>query len=215
MSNSHWKKVALPAATEPLLDAWRKFADTAGIITTAGSVAEARQILTTAADNGVSITATTPAYFDIHGVLYRADGRKNGTVWVLSPLNEVEVDSRKYSTGWSGHLNENQFHAACSTQLPARPYDRLVAVTAGAYGRCTKGRMNFAIVGHNGAFAAARWDPDEESSVSVSLQTVVPAGEAPNIKCGPQGGWRGGDATLTTNDRFNFMVATAYPITMA
>lgn len=215
MSTKHWKGASMPDAGDDLLAAWRDYTDTAGIMIPAQSVAAARSTLSRAITGGASVTPSNPAYFDIQGNVYRADGSKSQSgAWVLRLVNETETGSDTYRGEWHGSLKQNEFSDMVRFSIPARPYDRLLTVTANAYGRCEKGRVDLAIVGPDNALSAAQFAPDTESSVSTILMMTVSAGGSPEIQVGVRGAFGGGTVALSSQSRLNTVVWKAEPITM-
>lgn len=218
MSTQHWKDVTIPGPGDPLLEAWPKAFDTAGIITSATSVASARAILTAAIAAGAQVTPTTPAYFGIGAgdkrVLYSADGTKNDGVYVLTAVNEVETDDQTYASTWSSTVGQDVFSGMMSTGLPVRPYDRRAIVDASIFGFAKSGAVDMCVQGH-GRIKLARLTPGDPQSVSATLQCVIPAGATPSIAVGVRGGSGGGGSVqLSADARFNTLYVTATPITM-
>ena len=216
MSTLHWKNVTLPGTGDDLLGALPTAVDTAGIITTASSVAAARVTLTKAATQGATITPTHPAYFDINAVLYRADGTKSSDgVWVLRPVNEPEFDLKQFAGPGSITVAQDEAHTLASSNLAARPYDRALIASATLFGVGTAGRTNLIISVSGSIRGRSRFDVGDEQSNSLTIQARIPAGTDPLIEIGVHGGPGGGTVGVTGSPDFNTLAAVAFPITMA
>lgn len=124
MPELHWKGPTIPSAgDDDLLAAWPTMLDTAGVITTCASVTAARTLLSTLPAG--TVTPTRPAYFDIGSVFYKADGTKNGGVWILKPWNEKEYVEQTGAAGVTVTVGKDEFKGILKSTLPIRPYDRL------------------------------------------------------------------------------------------
>lgn len=217
MSSKHWKGPVIPEVGDDLLDAWPAMLDTAGILTTVASVAAARVALTAAETAGATITPATPAYFDINGIVYWADGTKNDTVWVLKPINEVEAYENSYSAGEKFTRGANQQNLLVDSSLPVAPYDRLITAWGMAAGDCTAGSYNLVILINNTDGQLSRWDSGSGlQSQAVINMGIVRAGVDPQVKLAV----RSGSATTNTiqmnnNPTANKIIVRADPITMA
>lgn len=214
MSSTTLRGLTIPTTSDDLLAAWQKLSDTAGVITVADSVAAARATLDQMSAANAAPSSRNPAYFDIGGVVYRADGRKSGRVWTLAPLNEVEFDDVTYSGSWRNSLNAGQSSTMMTSRLPARPYARRVAIDANIWAYALRGNMDMALSAH-GKMKLARIASGEAHSVSATLQVVIPAGVQPDITVSIRGASGGGEASLAQDSRFNTLSVTAYPITMS
>ena len=212
MSKQHWKGPTIPGAGDPLLESWQTYTDTAGIIGTMSSVAAARVALTQAPVGAV--TPTTPAYFDIGGIIYRADGTKNNSVWVLKPINEVEViEAQDTGGGWSGTLALDAYRKVVTADLPIRPYDRLVKAWGYLYGAVTGSIDTALYIGTDYRRAAVATG---RGSGIVINTGIIRAGVTPSIHMGPMGGWQsGGSIALSGASSLNSIIVEATPISMA
>lgn len=221
MSTKHWKGAALPDAGDDLLASWRDYTDTAGLVVPAQSIASARSTLTRAVDNGANVTVNNPAYFDVGGVLYRADGSKGaGGAWVLKPANEVEYDVQRYgngqSGGWTGTVKSGASSGMCATKLIARPYDRMMMATAVAWGLVKSGSVDLALTGQNGELSLGRFSSGTQDCVTVTMLTFVRAGEQPSVSLAVRGGSpSGGTLTLSGDTKLNYFSVLAFPVSMA
>ena len=217
MPTQHWKGPTIPMVgdDDDLLDAWPTAFDTAGIITGAASIAAARVMLTTAEAAGHPITTATPVYFDIGGIIYKADGTKNASVWVLKPANEVEHAEDFGTTGGSHTLAAGAKKQTIASTLPARPYDRMVMVTSAIYGGVTAGGIDvWAQINSN--FQYARLPGGESSSGTAINIGLIPAGTAPGIYAGIMGAaGSGGTVSLSSSTAWNTLAVLAFPISMA
>ena len=128
MAENSLKGVKLPEYNEPLLAGLAKAFNSAGLIQVATSAANAKGAIDDMAKHGVAPTVANPAYLDILGQLYKADGSKAGDgSWLLRALNEVELDSQVYNaSGASYSVGAGQYYKYYSANLPVRPYRRMV-----------------------------------------------------------------------------------------
>lgn len=89
-----------------------------------------------------SPTAAHPAYLDVSGVLYRADGTKNGDRWVLRPVNEVQTVETPVQLNNALTLKNGQYSDAVTADLGVRPYDRIVQAYFTIWGRVSNGDVD-------------------------------------------------------------------------
>ena len=217
MSSKHWKGATTPGPADDLLGGFTRFADTAGILTPATSVAAARGVLDKAITAGASVTTAAPAYFDINGNIYRADGTiSGGGNYILRPINEIERMEDAWSDAITYADSPGKEQTLVTSRLPARPYDRMILAFGQAAGACLDGwyALVVKIRGRDGQIA--RWDASDH----VETQTVVnvyyvPAGADPQVTMRVRAG------TASTN-RINFpanasantLTVLAFPISM-
>ena len=203
MPTTHWKGVPVPEAGDDLLSAWPAALDAAGIIFPAQSVAAGREILSRAEAAGHAPTSAHPAYLDVGGVLYRSDGTKNGAVWVLRPINEVQaVESRVQLTNTLA-LKDREYSGATQVDIGVRPYDRLIQVSFTVWGRVASGDIDATVLLMDRQFRA-RFPND------------VPAGRDPKIRAGFTGAYgKGGTFSVTGDSSYSSITATATPRSMA
>lgn len=216
MSTQHWKDVTIPTMGDDLLEAWPKALDTAGIIIPASSVAAARTVLTAADAAGATITTATPAYFDVGGIIYKADGTKNSGVWVMKPVNEQGMYSAANS--WSGAktLAKDSSINLTSLTIPAVPYDRGVIATGTSYGSNVSGVIFLGISIQGTAVSRARFATGDNESASVVNSGTIPAGVDPTVQLRLYGGSpSGGSLTLLSDSTLNRFVASTFPISMS
>lgn len=215
MPISHWNGLVLPAVGDDLLASWTRLADSAGVVVPVASVAAARAVLTRIEADGAAPTANHPAYFDISGNLYKADGSKTDGVWALHAMGEPDVDEVTYTGTWENTLGAGAYSGMMISALESRPYDRWVLVTAGIYGAVLSGNVDLCVQ-VQGRMRLSRLDTGDAQSVSLTVQGKIPAGSAPSITAGVRGGSpSGGRARLSADSRFNYLTAMAVPISMA
>ena len=212
MPVNHWKGIPLPEAGDDLLSAWSKAFDVAGVIFPAQSVAQGREILSRAEAAGHPPTAVHPAYLDVSGVLYRADGSKNGGRWVITPVNEVQAAESGIGGSYKWHLNGNQTTDVSVVDLGVRPYDRLVQASWTCFGIVHKGVIDV-YVSIMDRTAYARFPVQTfGTTVTTNVMAIVPAGQAPGVRAGFVGGTGvGGDFSFTDDKRYSGLIATATP----
>lgn len=216
MPVNHWKGIPIPEAGDDLLSAWSNAFDVAGIIFPAQSVAEAREILSRAEVAGRPPTAAHPAYLDVSGVLYRADGSKNGGRWVIHPVNEVQAAEAGIGRSYTWHLNSNQTTDVSTIDLGVRPYDRLVQVSWTCFGIVRDGVIDI-YAGIMDRITYARFPVETlGTTVTTNVMAIVPAGQAPRIRGGFVGGQGiGGTFSFTDDKRYSGLIAVANPKGMA
>nr|DAY26434.1 MAG TPA: hypothetical protein [Caudoviricetes sp.] len=212
MPVNHWKGIPLPEAGDDLLSAWSKAFDVAGVIFPAQSVAEAREILSRAEAAGHPPTAAHPAYLDVSGVLYRADGSKNSGRWVIHPANEVQAAEAGIGRSYRWQLSSNQTTDVATIDLGVRPYDRLIQASWTCFGIVHKGVVDI-FVAIMDRYAYARFPLQTfGTTVTANVMAIVPAGQAPRIRAGFTGGQGiGGDFSFTDSKQYSGLIATATP----
>ena len=222
MGAKNARGVWVPAAGDGLLEGWATAAKQGGVYLSVASVAAARTALDLAAAAGMGATTSNPMLFlvgsGVQKVAYVSDGTKSNSVWVLAPLNEVEVDEKSYTTGVHASLTQFKFSAMITSDLPARPYDRIVTATGYAYGQVTAGRVNLGLrIGTATDQAEARFDPSDPCAVSVANSGIIRANTAPVIQLGVVGDHASISSSiqLGTSGKLSRLVVTAYPITMS
>ena len=98
--------VWVPGAGDDLLASWQTMAGRLGVFVPVVSVAAARALLDEAQAAGIGASTSNPITFQVGSgaqkVVYTADGSKSNNIWVLSPINEVEIDDTTYLTPWRG-----------------------------------------------------------------------------------------------------------------
>lgn len=216
MPTNHWKGIPIPEAGDDLLSAWSKAFDVAGVIFPAQSVAQGREILSRAEAAGHPPTAAHPAYLDVSGVLYRADGSKNGGRWVITPVNEVQAAESGIGGSYKWHLNGDQTTDVSVVDLGVRPYDRLVQASWTCFGIVHKGVIDV-YVSIMDRTAYARFPVQTfGTTVTTNVMAIVPAGQAPRVRAGFVGGTGvGGDFSFTDDKRYSGLIATSTPKGMA
>ncbi len=212
MSTQHRRGPEIPDIGDDLMEAFPRLLDTAGIITHASSVASARVALTQWEEAGASPTPDHPAYFDIGGVFYKADGTKNDAVWILKPWNEKEYVEQTGAAGVTVTVGNGQFKGILKSTLPIRPYDRMITAQGLVWGVVT-GEVGVDMRIGDDHVAASFWQGGNSAS---SINTArIPAGVAPDIEVGALGFGNGGSIRVSVEDRWVRLIVTAEPITMA
>ena len=216
--------VWVPGAGDDLLASWQTMAGRLGVFVPVASVAAARALLDEAQAAGIGASTSNPITFQVGSgaqkVAYTADGSKSNNVWVLAPINEVEIDDTTYLTPWSGYKQFSVASGAYSnmmtSKLQARPYDRRVTASAAAYGKKIANRPTFRLTVHDGRRFFARFDADGDSASAGPLSFVIPANAAPVIQAGIYGSGSGTNTVeLSGEENQNCLMVTAFPITMS
>ena len=219
MGAKNARGVWVPAAGDGLLEGWATAAKQGGMYLPVASVAAARTALDLAAAAGMGATTSNPMLFlvgsGVQKVAYVSDGTKNNSVWVLAPINEVEVDEQTYTRGTTGTIGDGVYSNMITSALPARPYDRVMTAVANAYGNIT-GNVDLCLQDGGTDISLARWSSGDRQSATVTNSGIIPANEDPAIRVGIRGGGpSGGSVSLTSDSRLNRLVVVAYPITMS
>lgn len=216
MSTQHWKGIPVPDAGDDLLDAWPAALDAAGLVFPAASVAAAREILARAESLGRAPTAAHPAYIDVGGVLYRADGAKSGGRWVLRPVNETQTAEGRIAESHQWGLQSDQRVDTAVADLGVRPYDRLVQAVFTVWGQVVGGVVDAHLTIMNRNFVSRFPAAAYGSTVTVTGMAVVLAGQNPAVRAGFTGGHGvGGTFSFTSSSQYSGLVATATPRSMA
>lgn len=87
MTRTLWTGRTAPTRGDALLSAWETYDGSAMIPIPAASLAEARRIMKSAPDG--SFSSDKPLMFLIQGLLYFADGSKEGAHFYLRPINQT------------------------------------------------------------------------------------------------------------------------------
>ena len=212
MPVNHWKGITLPGPGDDLLEAWENAFDSAGVVFPAQSVAAAREILTRAEDAGHPPTSARPAYIDVTGVLYRADGSKTNGRWILRPVNEAQAMEGSIGESHQWALKSNQRADTATVNLGVRPYDRLVLATFIVWGEVIKGVIDAHLTIMMRNFAARFPAKEFGSTVTVTGMCVVPAGQDPAVRAGFTGAAGvGGTFNFTADKQYSGLMATATP----
>ena len=217
MPTQHWKGPVIPAVGDDLVAAWDGYTNSAGIITRASSVSSARASLTAATAAGAAVTTDTPAYFNIGGIFYYADGTKNSGVWALKPFNETERFEGSYSAGEKFTRGPNSQNALITATIPARPYDRFFTAWGMSAADCTAGSYNLCLLIMDGDGQLGRWNSgDTLASVGTFNMRTVPAGVDPQVILAVRlGSAATNTIQMNNNAAANKLMVTAQPITMA
>lgn len=206
----------MPDAGDDLLGAWPAALDAAGLVFPAASVAAAREILTRAEGLGHAPTAAHPAYIDVGGVLYRADGAKSAGRWILRPVNEAQAEEGSIPESHQWGLQSDQRADAVSVDLGIRPYDRLVQAVFTVWGQVVAGVVDAHLTIMSRNFAARFPSAANGATVTVTGMAVVPAGQNPAVRAGFTGAHGvGGTFNFTSSPQYSGLVATATPRSMA
>ena len=216
MSTTHWKGGTIPTAGDDLLAAWPALLDTAGIITTASTPAAARVMLTAAAAAGAAITTTCPVYFDIQGIVYRADGTKTDNVWDLRPVNETGSWQGSRDTQSTVTITNTDTVKVITAELSIRPYDRMVSCIGMMTYTNASGTLYLATMRGSTVGPVARIT-EGSGMVYIPDQIRIPAGEDPDLHMILRGGGSGLTGTVTIapySDQTRFSVLE-FPTSMA
>ena len=219
MGAKNARGVWVPAAGDGLLEGWATAAKQGGMYLPVASVAAARTALDLAAAAGMGATTSNPMLFlvgtGVQKVAYVSDGTKSNSVWVLAPLNEVEVDERIFAAGTVVSLTSGQYINLANTALPARPYARVFTATGSVYGAAT-GSVEVCLRSGAEDMALGSLPVSTGATITVTNSVVVPANTAPSLQIGVRGGGQsGGKVTLAGAQNLNRLIVTAYPITMS
>lgn len=216
MPTTHWKGVPVPEAGDDLLSAWTNALDAAGIVFPAQSVAAGREILSKAEAAGHPPTAAHPAYLDVGGILYRSDGSKSGSTWILRPINEVQAAESRVQLTNTLALKDREYSGATQVDIGVRPYDRLVQVAFTVWGRVAAGDIDATILIMDRQFRARFPNDSTGATVTVTGMVVVPAGKDPKIRAGFTGAYgKGGTFSVTGDSPYSSITAIATPRSMA
>ena len=209
--------VTIPTAgDDPILPGLTTMVRTSGTIRTVASVAAARSVLTSAHGAGAAPTTTAPAFFDVGGVVYRADGTQSGGVWSLSPVNENEAFLDTYTPSGKITRTPGSQHALITSRLPARPYDRYVSAT-GMVNAAVSGTVGLRILILNAGGATSRWETGADLQTQVAINAgLVPAGADPQVILALAfGGSSTSTVTVSAGADANRLLVQAQPITMS
>lgn len=223
MSTKHWRGPVIPEAGDDLLAAWDTMLDTSGVVMVASSIASARAMMSTAETAGTTINSTYPAYFDIGGILYKADGSKGSDGdWRLRPVNETSTAENSYGGGRVITKGPYSRTVLITSSLSAVPYDRKVFATGMLSGIVSVGGYSVGVSIRGTDWQDARLTntfktngSDMSSATAINLGTV-PAGEDPQVQMSVISG--GGDTNrVDISDAASAckLVVMAFPITMA
>ena len=217
MSSLHaLRGVTIPTVGEDILPTLSEMVRTSGTIRTAASVAAARSVLTAAQAAGVGPTTTAPAYFDIGGVIYRADGTTSAGVWALTPVSENEGHVGTFTPSGTITRTPGSQHALITSALPARPYDRYVSAT-GMVNASVAGTVGLRILILNTGGATSRWETGASLQTQVAINAgIVPAGADPQVILALAfGGSSNSTVTVSAGADANRLLVQAQPITMS
>nr|DAR19421.1 MAG TPA: hypothetical protein [Caudoviricetes sp.] len=218
MAEKSLKGVIMPEYNEPLLAGLAKAFNSAGVIQVATSTANAKGAVDAMAKQGVAPTVSNPAYLDILGQLYKADGSKAGDgSWALKALNEAEFDYQEYSPApaWV-NVGASQYHKYFSANLPVRPYRRLVLSFVTGWANVTGDVDLYLWVKSSGSVRSAfnAGGSDQQSNALFNFG-IIDANVAPQVEWGIYGrGSSGGSARFTSEGAYNRFMTVALPISM-
>lgn len=210
MPELHWRGPTIPSAGDDLLAAWPQFLNTSGIIGQADNPATIDVILASAPAGAV--TPTHPAYFDVSGIIWRADGTKSDGAWVKQPINANERATDTFAGPGATTVAADAFTLLETSTLGVRPYPRAVTIRASAFGQGISGKTDLAVRVRGVTIARSRFDTGDEQSNVVIADAEIPAGSDPQITMGIQGGPGGGQVGVYGNQLFNQLSVTAVPI---
>ena len=212
MKTDALRGIAYPEVTDPILSGFETMVRTTGSIRAVDSVAAARTILTAAEAAGLAPTPQHPAYFDIGGVIWRCAG-KDGNVWPLAPVNEVEgAEAEAPSQGSWSFASAGAVYVVMSIDLGVRSYDRRLQIQADLYGSVS-GAVDLGI--HcQGRAKYARFSAGN-SSQSVAMQKLIPAGTSPLAQMVVMGASAGASISVADWDtRWSGISILAFPVAM-
>ena len=212
MKTDALRGIAYPEVTDPILSGFETMVRTTGSIRAVDSVAAARTILTAAEAAGLAPTPQHPAYFDIGGMIWRCAG-KDGNVWPLAPVNEVEgAEAEAPSQGSWSFASAGAVSVVMSIDLGTRPYDRRLQIQADLYGSVS-GAVDLGI--HcQGRAKYARFSAGG-SSQSVAMQKLIPAGTSPLAQMVVTGASAGASISVADWDtRWSGISVLAFPVAM-
>lgn len=213
MTTQHWKGPTIPSeGDDPILTSFPTMLDTAGIIRRIGDPASARALLSTLPDG--TVTPTHPAYFDINGVFWVADGVKANGVWNLAPVSPREFyplavggeKSFSFAKAWDVYV-------VATNTIPLRPYDRTLEIDASLLGQVT-GDVDLGIHA-GGSKRYVRWPKNQTSSQSLHFVTTIPAGQSTAIQLVVQGGSAGSSVSVPSSPYYGGLDVAASPIATA
>lgn len=215
MPKRHWRGISVPTSADPITSSLEGMAQSSGVITRVESIAVARATLTTAEAAGTAPTAQDPAYFDIRGILYTADGTKRDGAFVLRAMNEVETNEVTYQSKWGPtELRDGQYTGFMTATLGAQPYPRIVLVNAALYVYAVSGIVDGLLSFQGRRVRKTRAAESEVGSVDFFYQGWIPSGVQPRIEVGLIGAaGRGGRAASSTDTLHNHLTCTALPVT--
>ena len=212
MSQTHWKGVTLPTGGDDLLRAWSAAFDTAGVIFTASSRAQASQKLDAAYAAGYRPTVSNPAYVLVAGVLYFVQAKAGGA-WIYSAVNETEYRHFTYGNpSWQATLSQGQESAMITGTLPARDYARLVTSTASVWVQSLdSGNLDIKVRGH-GVTRAARAASNTDANLTIQHVCKVSPGQTATVSVLVVGGQGGGKGHLDWSAEWTGLDMVAQPI---
>ncbi len=213
MKTDPLRGVQIPEAGEAILPSLGEIARTTGSIRAVESVAAARSILTGAETAGLAPTPQYPAYFDVAGIIYRADGTKSAGAWVLVPVSEREFVSTP-STDSATYTYASGFGAriVATSPLAARGYDRMVEVDGCLYGSVT-GSVDLGI--HIGTKRRYVRFSTGQNTQTLRLTAKVPAGTSPGINLVVYPRLPGSSISLAGAEDYVGLDVAASPVAMA
>ncbi|CRI74525.1 Uncharacterised protein [Chlamydia trachomatis] len=209
MGAQNFRSVYVPDIDEDIHDGITSMADSLGVVTRVSSIAAARTIVEA---NKTRITSTTPAYFDINGLVYVHDGR------IFKPVNEVSMSETSYNGEDLVKVHSGQFWTMTSANLGAMPYDRSWMAVGMARG-ANKSNVSFLAIRAQGTVKCLA--SFNTGYANVSASGTIPAGTQPKIELGIFGS-NGARSTARDNEiqldydaRMNRLTVLAFPISMA
>lgn len=218
MAENSLKGVRLPDYNEPLLAGLAKAFNSAGVIQAATSAANAKGTIDAMAAQGAAPTVSNPAYLDILGQLYKADGSKAGDgSWLLRALNEAELDYQEYSPApaWV-NVGAGQYHKYFSANLPVRPYRRMMLSFVTGWANTT-GEVDLYLWAKSSGSVRSAFNAggsDQQSNMLFNFG-IIDANVAPQVEWGIYGrGSSGGSARFTSDGSYNRFMTVALPISM-
>lgn len=218
MSTNTPKGSTVPQAGDPLLDAWKNYDASVGIISQFASIAAMRTALAAAEAAGTPATANHPWYMDNgSGIIYRATGGKGGNnVYDLMPINMVEGHDDVDSLGLTVTRTPRSQHQLVTSKLPVRPYRRMV-LAIGMCNASVSGTVGLRTLINNREGNTARWetDADQQTQMSVNIGFVEAGADPQVIMAASFGGTTNSTLTVSSAADAVRLCVLAWPVTMA
>lgn len=190
MSHKHPYGPVVPDAGDDLLSSWDRFVESAGMIATVSSRAQAQTLLRSAANQGKAPTPANPLYLSVSGVVFYADGARQGTGgdFTLTPINYVETMRipSSQANGRTGaktaNVAANGYHKVMNHKITeTKPYRRNYLVIGTAWTGKHAGAIDLELYPSQAASRAygakARINGNDDTNTQVLLSGVIEAGQ--------------------------------------
>lgn len=192
MSHKHPYGPVVPDAGDDLLGSWDKFVESAGLIASVSSRAQAQTLLRSAAGRGKAPTPANPLFLNINGVVFYADGshwnnEANGD-FVLVPINYVDTIhvSSQLANNRSGsktaNVAANGYYKIMNWRVTeTAPYRRSYLVIGTAWTGKHPGAIDLELYPSQTASRAygakARINGNDDTNTQVMLTGIIEAGQ--------------------------------------